>query len=129
MNYGKNVGIVPLTDAAGITQPFKAGSHYGIDIVQSYGAPIFAGASGTVIHSGWNYGYGNCVIIDHGNGFQTLYGHCSELLVDVGEQVIQGQLIAKEGSSGYVTGAHMHFEVRSGNTKYNPIDFLEHVYY
>ncbi len=103
--------------------------HYGIDIVEYYGAPIYAGASGTVIHSGWNYGYGNCVIIDHGNGYQTLYGHCSELLVNVGDKVIQGQLIAKEGSSGWVTGPHLHFEVRSGDTKFNPINFLEHVYY
>ena len=103
--------------------------HYGIDIVEYYGAPIYAGASGTVIHSGWNYGYGNCVIIDHGNGYQTLYGHCSELLVNVGEKVIQGQLIAKEGSTGWVTGPHLHFEVRSGDTKFNPINFLEHVYY
>ncbi len=103
--------------------------HVGIDIVQSYGAPIYAGASGTVMHSGWNYGYGNCVIIDHGNGYQTLYGHCSELLVSVGEQVIQGQMIAKEGSSGYVTGPHLHFEVRMGNVKLNPINYLEHVYY
>ena len=103
--------------------------HYGIDIVEYYGAPIYAGASGTVIHSGWNYGYGNCVIIDHGNGYQTLYGHCSELVVSVGEQVIQGQLIAKEGSTGWVTGPHLHFEVRSGDTKFNPINFLEHVYY
>ena len=103
--------------------------HVGIDIVQSYGAPIYAGASGTVTLAGWNYGYGNCVIIDHGNGYQTLYGHCSELDVTVGEKVIQGQVIAKEGSSGYVTGAHLHFEVRMGNVKLNPINYLEHVYY
>ena len=103
--------------------------HVGIDIVESYGAPIYAGASGTVTHSGWNYGYGNCVIIDHGNGLQTLYGHCSDLLVSVGEEVIQGQVIAKEGSSGYVTGAHLHFEVRMGNVKLNPVNYLEHIYY
>ncbi|MBO6302501.1 MAG: peptidoglycan DD-metalloendopeptidase family protein [Ruminiclostridium sp.] len=103
--------------------------HVGIDIVQAYGAPIYAGGSGTVLLSGWNYGYGNCVIIDHGNGYQTLYGHCSELLVSVGEQVIQGQMIAKEGSSGYVTGPHLHFEVRMGSVKLNPINYLENVYY
>ncbi len=102
--------------------------HYGIDITAYYGAPIYAGASGTVIHSGNNYGYGLCVIIDHGNGLQTLYGHCSALSVSVGEQVIQGQLIAYEGSTGIVTGPHMHFEVRSGAVKLNPIDYLEHVY-
>ncbi|MCR4779799.1 MAG: peptidoglycan DD-metalloendopeptidase family protein [Ruminiclostridium sp.] len=103
--------------------------HYGIDITAYYGAPIYAGASGTVIVAGRNYGYGNCVIIDHGNGFQTLYGHCSTLAVTVGEQVIQGQLIAYEGSSGIVTGPHLHFEVRGGSLKYNPLDYLEHVYY
>ncbi len=103
--------------------------HYGIDITAYYGAPIYAGASGTVIHAGNNYGYGLCVIIDHGNGFQTLYGHCSTLAVKVGEEVIQGQLIAYEGSTGIVTGPHMHFEVRSGNLKLNPVDYLEHIYY
>ena len=102
--------------------------HVGIDIVAYYGAPIYAGASGTVTHSGWNYGYGNCVIIDHGNGYQTLYGHCSELLVSVGEKVIQGQIIAKEGATGMVSGAHMHFEVRMGNVKLNPVHYLEHIY-
>ena len=102
--------------------------HVGIDIVAYYGAPIYAGASGTVTHSGWNYGYGNCVIIDHGNGYQTLYGHCSELLVSVGEKVIQGQIIAKEGATGMVSGAHLHFEVRMGNVKLNPVHYLEHIY-
>ncbi|MBO6231143.1 MAG: peptidoglycan DD-metalloendopeptidase family protein [Ruminiclostridium sp.] len=102
--------------------------HVGIDITEYYGAPIYAGASGTVTLAGWNYGYGNCVIIDHGNGYQTLYGHCSELLVSVGEEVIQGQMIAKEGSSGYVTGPHLHFEVRKGNVKLNPVNYLEHLY-
>ncbi len=103
--------------------------HYGIDITAYYGAPIYAGASGTVIHAGSNYGYGNCVIIDHGNGLQTLYGHCSSLAVSVGEEVVQGQLIAYEGATGYAIGAHLHFEVRSGNVKYNPLDYLEHIYY
>lgn len=103
--------------------------HVGIDITAYYGAPIYAGASGVVTLAGWNYGYGNCVIIDHGNGYQTLYGHCSELLVSTGDTVIQGQCIAKEGSTGWVTGPHLHFEVRSGSTKLNPINYLEHVYY
>ena len=102
--------------------------HYGIDITAYYGAPIYAGASGTVIHAGWNYGYGNCVIIDHKNGLQTLYGHCSTLAVNVGDEVIQGQLIAYEGSTGYAIGPHLHFEVRSGATKLNPVDYLEHIY-
>ena len=102
--------------------------HVGIDIVEYYGAPIYAGASGTVTLAGWNYGYGNCVIIDHGNGYQTLYGHCSELLVSVGEKVIQGQMIAKEGSTGYVTGPHLHFEVRMGTVKLNPVNYLENIY-
>ena len=102
--------------------------HLGIDIVAYYGAPIFAGASGTVIHAGSNYGYGNCVIIDHGNGLQTLYGHCSEVLVTVGEEVIQGQPIAKEGATGIVAGPHMHFEVRRGAEKLNPVDYLETLY-
>ena len=99
--------------------------HAGVDIVKGYGTAIFAGASGTVILAGPNAGYGNCVIIDHGNGFQTLYGHCSAVYVTVGQQVTQGEFIAAMGATGYALGTHMHFEVRKGQTKLNPLDYLE----
>ncbi len=103
--------------------------HVGIDIVAYYGAPIFAGASGTVTYAGWNSGYGNCVIIDHGNGYSTLYAHNSQIYVTVGQEVTQGEFIAAMGETGIVTGTHLHFEVRYGLEKLNPINYLENVYY
>ncbi len=103
--------------------------HLGIDIVAYYGAPIYAGASGTVVKAAEDYwGYGKYVIIDHGNGFQTLYAHCSALYVTVGQEVTQGEFIAALGSTGMVTGPHIHFEVRQGNTKLNPVNYLEKIY-
>lgn len=103
--------------------------HVGVDIVSYYGAAIFAGASGTVTHAGWLSDFGNCVIIDHGNGYQTLYAHCSALYVVAGQEVTQGEFIAAMGATGRVTGTHLHFEVRHGYTNLNPIDYLETVYY
>lgn len=103
--------------------------HVGVDIVSYYGAAIFAGASGTVTHAGWLSDFGNCVIIDHGNGYQTLYAHCSALYVVAGQEVTQGEFIAAMGATGRVTGTHLHFEVRHGYTNLNPIDYLENVYY
>lgn len=103
--------------------------HLGIDIVSYYGAPIYAGASGTVVKATEDYwGYGKYVIIDHGNGFQTLYAHCSAIYVTVGQEVTQGEFIAALGSTGMVTGPHIHFEVRQGNTKLNPVNYLEKIY-
>ncbi len=103
--------------------------HVGIDIVSYYGAPIFAGASGTVTMAGWNGNYGQCVIIDHGNGYSTLYAHNSQIYVTVGQEVTQGEFIAALGETGYVTGPHLHFEVRYGLEKLNPIKYLENIYY
>ncbi len=103
--------------------------HVGVDIVAYYGAAIFAGASGTVTHAGWLGDFGQCVVIDHDNGFQTLYAHCSAIYVVPGQEVTQGEFIAAMGATGYVTGTHLHFEVRHGLTNYNPIDYLEKVYY
>lgn len=103
--------------------------HVGVDIVSYYGAAIFAGASGTVTHAGWLSDFGNCVIIDHGNGYQTLYAHCSALYVVAGQEVTQGEFIAAMGATGRVTGTHLHFEVRHGYTNLNPIDYLEKIYY
>src|SRR6185437_8839269 len=85
--------------------------HTGIDIGAGYGASIHAAAGGVVIFSGTRRGYGNCVIIDHGGGVSTLYGHCSRLLVSEGQQVSQGQTIARVGATGLATGPHLHFEV------------------
>jgi len=88
--------------------------HGGIDIAPHRGAAnyILAGADGQVIYAGWNGGYGNCLMIDHGGGTVTLYAHMSSLLVGKGEVVLKGQRIARAGTTGYSTGVHLHFEVR-----------------
>ena len=99
--------------------------HAGVDIAASYGTNIYAAASGTVILAGDNGGYGNCVMINHGNGYTTLYGHMSSIAVYDGQSVSQGDTIGYVGSTGNSTGPHLHFEVRdsgSGETM-DPMGF------
>ena len=98
--------------------------HAGIDIDAGYGARIVAAKAGTVILAGWNGGYGNCVIIDHGGSFTTLYAHQSKMLVSEGQRVSQGQLIGYVGGTGNVTGPHLHFETRVDGTPKNPMNYL-----
>lgn len=86
--------------------------HTGVDLASGYGTPIHAAASGVVVYSSYMRAYGNAVIINHGGGITTLYGHCSSLAVRTGQDVRQGQIIARVGSTGYSTGPHCHFEVR-----------------
>lgn len=100
-------------------------NHKGLDIGASKGTPILAAASGTVIYAGYNSsGYGYHVIISHGNNVQTLYGHCSSLLVSAGEKVSQGELIARVGSTGISTGNHLHFEVRVNGVAQDPQNYV-----
>ena len=98
--------------------------HAGVDIAAAGGCGIRAADSGTVIHAGWMGGYGNCLIIDHGGGYSTLYGHCSALYVGYGQSVKQGQVVAAVGSTGYSTGPHLHFEVRVSGDPVDPRGFL-----
>ncbi len=99
--------------------------HKGIDIAANEGTEIYAADQGTVVAAGWNNGgYGYMVMIDHGNGYYTLYGHCSSLTVHTGDNVLKGSLIARVGSTGDSTGNHLHFEVRYGGVCYNPLNFL-----
>lgn len=98
--------------------------HNGLDIGGDYGMPIYAAASGTVIYAGWISGYGNAVIIDHGGGVTTLYGHNDSLNVSEGENVAQGQVIAMCGSTGNSTGPHCHFEVRENGEPVSPYGYL-----
>ncbi len=98
--------------------------HSGIDIGGDYGLPIHAAQSGIVSHAGWIDGYGNTVMIEHGGGIVTLYGHNESLAVSVGQNVNQGDVIAYCGSTGNSTGPHCHFEVRSGGEPVSPFNYL-----
>ena len=98
--------------------------HEGIDITASTGTPIVAAGAGTVIWSGWRGGYGNCVVVDHGNGLATLYAHASALLVGLGQGVSQGQTVALVGSTGNSSGPHLHFEVRINGVAVDPLLYL-----
>jgi murein DD-endopeptidase MepM/ murein hydrolase activator NlpD len=99
--------------------------HEGVDISSSKDDPILAAASGIVEYSGYNSGYGYHVIIDHKNGFRTLYAHSSKLLVKEGELVKKGQKIALVGSTGLSTGPHLHFEIRIANTPVDPTRYID----
>jgi murein DD-endopeptidase MepM/ murein hydrolase activator NlpD len=94
--------------------------HAGIDIGARIGTPIAAAKAGRVVFSGQQSGYGNVVVIDHGGGFTTLYGHQSRLAASVGDNVSQGQVIGYSGNTGHSTGPHLHFETRYGGTPRNP---------
>ncbi|MEA5622999.1 murein hydrolase activator EnvC family protein [Nostoc sp. UHCC 0251] len=98
--------------------------HAGLDFAAGYGSTIRAADSGTVIFAGWYGGYGRAVIINHGNGITTLYGHTSELYVSDGQAVERGQAIAAVGSTGLSTGPHLHFEVRRNGTPVDPGNYL-----
>lgn len=98
--------------------------HKGLDIAASYGTDIKAVADGTVIFSGVSSGYGNFIKIDHGNNVVTCYGHCSKLLVSVGQKIKAGDVIAKVGSTGNSTGNHLHFEIRINDVQVNPEKYL-----
>lgn len=99
-------------------------NHKGIDIASPAGTPIYAAQTGTVVTSRYSSSYGYYVVIDHGNGYKTLYAHCSKLLVSVGESVAQGEVIAQVGTTGISTGNHLHFEVQKDGVKLNPAAFI-----
>ena len=98
--------------------------HEGVDIAVSNGTPVVAAAAGTVIVAGWMGGYGNLVVVDHGGGISTAYGHNTSVTVGVGQQVAQGQLIAYSGNTGHSTGPHVHFEVRINGGAVDPMGYL-----
>ena len=98
--------------------------HSGVDIGADYGDAVAAADSGVVVFAGWYGGYGKAVIIDHGGGISTLYGHNSELLVSEGQRVRKGEIISRVGSTGYSTGPHLHFEVRQDGSPVDPMGYL-----
>jgi murein DD-endopeptidase MepM/ murein hydrolase activator NlpD len=101
-------------------------THLGIDIAAGLGANVYASDSGVVVTAGWNSGgYGNVIMIDHGNGYQTVYGHLSQINVSLCQSVGKGQVIGLAGSTGNSTGSHLHFEVRLNGGYVNPWSVLE----
>jgi murein DD-endopeptidase MepM/ murein hydrolase activator NlpD len=110
-----------------VTSPFGwrwGRMHEGIDIGAPTGAPIAAAASGVVIYAGWMSGYGNLVVVDHGGGFATAYGHMSTIASSPGQNVAQGQLLGYVGCTGHCFGSHLHFEVRVNGQAVDPLGYL-----
>ncbi len=111
---------------SGVITQYPVWYHMALDIANNSSPPILASDAGTVVFAGWTSdGYGLNVIIDHNNGYRTLYAHMSKIEVSVGQAVSQGQEIGIMGSTGRSTGIHVHFEIRSGRTLLNPLDFLK----
>jgi murein DD-endopeptidase MepM/ murein hydrolase activator NlpD len=100
------------------------GMHTGIDISALYGNPVRVTANGVVIYSGWKGGYGKTVMVDHGYGLVSLYGHNSKLLVSVGQRVVKGQIISNIGATGFATGPHCHYELRKNGYAISPMRYL-----
>jgi len=125
---GEFIWPVPAANNISSLFEYRWGSfHAGIDIadVGIYAADIVATDTGIVTFSGWDdAGYGYMVIIDHGNGYSSMYAHCDELFVSEGELVYQGDTIASVGSSGYSTGDHLHFEIWENGTAVNPCEYM-----
>lgn len=112
-----------------ITSPYgyrRGGFHHGMDIGAPYGASVLAAKGGTVILAGWNGNLGECVIIDHGDGLESRYGHLSVISVSVGDSVSGGQVIGQVGSTGRSTGAHLHLELHLNGNSVNPIGYYPH---
>ncbi len=99
--------------------------HSGIDLAGPRGAPIKASEGGLVIYSGWYGGYGRVVIVDHSKGYTTLYAHMDKVKAKVGQRVKQGHVLGYEGTTGYATGPHVHFEVRTKGRPQNPVYYLD----
>ena len=113
-----------ITSRYGEKSSIRSSSHTGLDIACITGTPIKAVAGGTVTFSGRSGSYGNIIKIDHGNGVETWYGHCSKLYAEEGKQISSGEIIAAVGSTGNSTGPHLHFEIRINGVAYNPQNYM-----
>ena len=113
-----------ITSRFGAVSSRRVSKHTGLDIAASTGTKIKACAGGTVTFSGYKGSYGYMVVINHGNGVETYYGHCSKLYVKAGQQVKQGDVIAAVGNTGNSTGPHLHLEIRLNGVAYNPQNYL-----
>lgn len=135
LSAGGATPVIGARSASGFIWPASGGvssgfgprwgrMHTGIDIPVAYGSPVVAAKAGRVAIAEWYGGYGNLVVIDHGGGISTWYGHNSSFTVSAGQSVSQGQVIAKAGSTGHSTGPHVHFEVRINGNAVNPLNYL-----
>lgn len=124
---GVGVFLWPTTERWISGYDYNPGAnHPAIDIAGSIGNPVWAADNGVVVYAGWsNYGYGNLIVVDHGNGWQTLYAHLNSIAVGCGQSVNQGQAIGALGSTGNSSGAHLHFEMIYSGSKVNPWNFLQ----
>ena len=113
-----------ITSRFGSVSSIRSGAHTGLDIGASSGTPVKVAASGTVIWAGYKGSLGNLVVVQHSNGVQTYYGHCSKIYVSSGQTVSQGQTISAVGSTGNSTGPHLHFEIRVNGVAYNPQNYV-----
>jgi murein DD-endopeptidase MepM/ murein hydrolase activator NlpD len=108
-----------------ITQPFKGEEHHGIDIAGDIGDPITVVRTGKVEKVSENSVYGLYVIVNHGNGFQSLYAHCSEVMVKEGDRILRGQKLGSVGNSGNSSGSHLHLEIRLNNKCVDPMLYVK----
>jgi len=122
----QSVGTFILPTRGRLTERFAArdGKHKGIDLANTKGTAVYASDGGTVVSASYSGNFGNLIIIDHGNGFETYYAHNSQMLVKAGQNVAQGELIAKMGSSGDSSGSHLHFEIHRNGVAANPYNFI-----
>ncbi len=115
----------PLGDAPYRVTTGFAAWHPGVDLAGEYGTAVYAAETGVVVFAGWHRdGYGELIILDHGDGWTTYYGHLSARFVGCGDQVSKGQIIGQMGMSGNATGIHLHFEIRDSDAAQNPYDFI-----
>mgnify|MGYP004503204233 FL=1 len=125
---GIKLAVKPVTGTIssryGVSSRIRSSNHTGLDIACSSGTPIRVTASGTVTFAKYNGSYGNLVKVNHGNGVETWYAHCSKICTSVGENVNAGDIIALVGSTGNSTGAHLHFEIRINGTHINPQKYI-----
>jgi murein DD-endopeptidase MepM/ murein hydrolase activator NlpD len=114
-----------LTSRFGVARAAANGgtrAHAGVDLAAPQGSPVAAAMAGRVAVAGWSGGYGNLVVVDHGNGVETRYAHLSSIRVGVGQQLGQGQILGLVGSTGRSTGPHLHYELRQNGRPLNPLD-------
>lgn len=121
-NLGKGSWMIPMKGE--ITQEFKGKDHHGIDIAAPMGTVIEATREGDVTRVEWSDIYGNMIVIDHGNGLESLYGHLSGISVEVGYPVVAGTNIGSCGSTGRSNGPHLHWEIRKHGIAQNPMNYL-----